>query len=452
MFRSNHWIISFSFIVLDALTVYFLFYCATILRSILSPLLKYPPVPWGDVIVSAQMAIGLVLSMFLLQGLYPGYGLTTIKELEKMGKAITMAFILMATISYLNKPFQIFPRSILPIAWSLLIVILPVMRFITRNLFSLTNFYGVPVIVFGEGEFAEDVVTSLNRIRRLGWRPDSWHTLEKTRFKNEFNPASIAILALKFDSSSVELVRSLNQYFRKVVLIQEGENIGSLWVETREIDGLLGLEFTYNNLSTQNILLKRIIDLAGAMFLLILVSPLLIFISILVALDSPGPIFYRQKRLGKEFRRFDILKFRTMVLGAEEILEQLLQKDPLAKAEYDQFHKLEKDPRMTRAGLLLRKYSLDELPQLWNVLKGEMSLTGPRAYMPAELECMGTFAATILRVRPGITGYWQVLGRHSTSFNKRLQMDEYYVGNWSLWMDAYILLRTVLVVISGKGA
>jgi lipopolysaccharide/colanic/teichoic acid biosynthesis glycosyltransferase len=193
-------------------------------------------------------------------------------------------------------------------------------------------------------------------------------------------------------------------------------------------------------------------DIAGSSLLLLCLSPLLLLVTLLVAIESPGPIFFRQPRLGKDSKPFNVVKFRTMIIGAEDKLAEMLESDPVMQAEYLEYHKLEKDPRVTKLGYFLRKYSLDELPQFWNVLKGEMSLSGPRAYMLSELENMGSYAAMIFRVRPGITGWWQVLGRHQTSFQKRLQMDEYYISNWSLWMDAYITIRTILVILTGNGA
>lgn len=452
MFKNKDWLISILFIALDATMIYGIFRLATVFRRILSPLLQHAPLPWHAVSPVAELGIFLIIGIFLLQGLYPGYGLTAIKELEKMGKSTTLAFILLASVSYLNKSYQIFPRSIFPIAWALAISILPIMRFITRNLLARTKFYGTPVIVFGEGEWAKGVTQSLHRVSRLGWRPYAIHSLENIELKKEYNSTFIAIIASTPEVPLAELVRTLNQYFRKVVLIQKADNFGSLWVETRDLDSYLGLEFHYHLLARRNRWLKRTIDFIGAIFLLIILSPLLILLSALIVVSSPGPVFYRQERLGKDFHRFGVLKFRSMVLGAEEKLQKILEKDPIARAQYDEFHKLENDPRVTQAGVLLRKFSLDELPQLWNVLKGEMSLSGPRAYMPSELDSMGTYAATILRVPPGMTGWWQVLGRHNTSFQKRLEMDEYYISNWSLWMDAYIILKTFLVVLSGNGA
>jgi len=133
-------------------------------------------------------------------------------------------------------------------------------------------------------------------------------------------------------------------------------------------------------------------------------------------------------------------------------LRHLLKESPTIRAEYSKYHKLRNDPRITRAGNLLRRLFLDEIPQLWNVLKGEMSLVGPRPVMDSETGKMGAYAPIVSRVKPGMTGWWQVMGRNQTTFRERFQMDEYYISNWSLWMDVYILLKTVWVVLSGSGA
>jgi len=451
MFRNKAWMISTLFIAMDAIVIYEIFRLTTFIRRMMAPLLQRPPLPWAHVSSVANLGILLIIGIFLLQGLYPGYGLTAIKELERMGKSTTLAFILVASISYLVKSYQIFPRSILPIAWVLAVAILPVTRFITRNLVSRTKFYGRPVVIFGEGESAKDLSRSLRRVSRLGWVPTETRSLKNMVFGRQYGPDHIAILSPPPDILLADLVRELNHHFRRVILIRKAENYGSLWVETRDLDGYLGLEFQYHLLARRSRWLKRGIDILGAIFLLTLFSPLLLALSLWVAVSSPGPVFFRQERLGKDFKRFGVIKFRTMVVGAEEKLVQILAEDPLARAKYEEFHKLEKDPRVTPGGNFLRKFSLDELPQFWNVLKGEMSLSGPRAYMPAELEDIGSYAATILRVPPGITGWWQVLGRHQTSFQQRLEMDEYYISNWSLWMDSYIFLKTILVVLSGSG-
>jgi len=172
---------------------------------------------------------------------------------------------------------------------------------------------------------------------------------------------------------------------------------------------------------------------------------------ILIRLDSRGPVFHTQERLGLGGRRIKFYKLRTMHLDAEQRLEGLLQADPQARQEYQTYHKIRRDPRVTRMGRILRQFSLDELPQFWHVLSGKMSLVGPRAYMVSELPEMGDRASLILQIRPGLTGWWQVMGRHTTTFQHRLQLDEYYLSNWSLWLDIYILIKTVWVFLSGQG-
>jgi len=452
MHQGRNWFISGVFMGIDVIIIFAIFQFSLAIRNLLTPLLQRPPVLWTDVILVTELGVLFIIAIFLLEGLYPGYGLTAIKELEQMVKAITMAFILLAMVSYFNKPFQIFPRSIFIIAWAQCIIILPIIRFLARNLLSRTNLYGVPVIVIGEGEWAEEIINSLKHVRRLGWRVSELLPLKKIADRKKTGSASIAILASNPDDVLDEQIRILNQFFQMVILIQKAENLGSLWVETRDMDSYLGLEFQFHLLNNRNTWFKRAVDVLGSLCLLITLSPLCLLLIILIRMESPGPVFFRQQRVGKDQRMFNVIKFRTMIIDAEAKLRDMLNNDPVMLAEYMEFHKLENDPRVTRLGYFLRKFSLDELPQFWNVLKGEMSLSGPRAYMPSELKDMGSYAAMIFRVRPGITGWWQVLGRHQTSFKRRLQMDEYYISNWSLWMDAYITMRTILVILTGKGA
>lgn len=183
-----------------------------------------------------------------------------------------------------------------------------------------------------------------------------------------------------------------------------------------------------------------------------MILPLILILSLLVRLETGGPIFYRAKRIGKDGRLFSCMKFSTMVQNAEAVLQQILEKDTGAREEYLKYHKLRNDPRVTRIGRFLRKTSLDELPQLWNVLRGEMSLVGPRPYLPRESEDIGISQSEILRVPPGITGLWQVDGRNHTSFDERVQMDLYYVHDWSVWLDLVLLVQTVRSVLLSRGA
>lgn len=452
MTRSKFWLVSLIFLFLDGLLVGSSFYLSTFIRSFLVDWLNLNPVAWETVLSMSQLGVLFVLGIFFFQGLYPGYGLTAVKELELMSKASTLAFILLTTLSFLNKAFIIFPRSIIIITWLICLILLPVARFLERNLLSRTKIYGLPVVIFGDGEWAKEVIRSLKRVRRLGWNPTSKNPVQNINVNENNHSSSIAVLAYEQEVPIAQKIRDLSQKFRKVVLIEATNNYGSLWVEIRDLDSFMGLEYQYHLLSKVNTLVKKISDLLTAFLLVIVLSPLMLIVAILIKLDSKGPILYRQIRLGRDFKPINLYKFRSMVLDADQRLQVLLDSDPAASAMYKSHHKLIMDPRVTRVGRFIRRFSIDEFPQLINVLKGEMSLSGPRAYLPSELDEMGSYAATILRVNPGMTGWWQVLGRHSTSFQKRLQMDEYYISNWSIWMDVYVYLKTVGVVIFGKGA
>ncbi|WP_333657493.1 sugar transferase, partial [Anaerolinea sp.] len=167
-----------------------------------------------------------------------------------------------------------------------------------------------------------------------------------------------------------------------------------------------------------------------------------------IALDSRGPVFHRRRVMGVNGRTFDAFKFRTMYVNGDAILDAY----PELKAQLAREHKLKDDPRVTRAGRFLRKTSLDELPQIINVIKGEMSLVGPRMISPEEMEKYQEHGMNLLTVKPGITGLWQVSGRSDVSYDQRVQMDMYYIRNWSIWLDLQILFRTIPAVLSRKGA
>jgi lipopolysaccharide/colanic/teichoic acid biosynthesis glycosyltransferase len=196
---------------------------------------------------------------------------------------------------------------------------------------------------------------------------------------------------------------------------------------------------------------KRVFDVAAALVLLALAAPLMAAVAVAVKLDSPGPVLFRQERRGRG-GPFPMLKFRTMHVDAERRLADVLAADPALALEYGTYHKLARDPRATRTGRALRRMSLDELPQLWNVLAGDMSLVGPRPYMPHELADHPREREVLSRVRPGITGLWQVSGRHRTTFGERLAIDVRYAETRSAWLDLCILARTVWAVIRAGGA
>lgn len=198
-------------------------------------------------------------------------------------------------------------------------------------------------------------------------------------------------------------------------------------------------------------ILKRIFDIIGAISIIIVLSPLLLYISLKVKKDG-GPAIYGHERIGKGGVSFKCLKFRSMVMNSKEVLEELLIRDPMAKKEWDETFKLKNDPRVTKIGGVLRRTSLDELPQLFNVLKGEMSLVGPRPIITAELERYNEEVDYYLLSKPGMTGLWQVSGRSDVDYETRVYLDAWYVKNWSMWNDIAILFKTIGVVLKKDGA
>ena len=196
---------------------------------------------------------------------------------------------------------------------------------------------------------------------------------------------------------------------------------------------------------------KRLLDLFGALVLIVLTAPLMLIISLLIRLDG-GPAIFRHRRIGLRGKTFPCLKFRTMHIRAREMLAQHLAANPEAQAEWAASFKLKSDPRVTRLGRFLRKTSLDELPQLWNVLRGEMSLIGPRPIVSQEVAKYGVGFALYAQVLPGLTGLWQVSGRNDTYFSRRVDLDCQYIRNWTVALDLKILLKTAGVVARGRGA
>ncbi len=211
-----------------------------------------------------------------------------------------------------------------------------------------------------------------------------------------------------------------------------------------------GMLYSLQSQARQNF--KRTMDV----FLILASSPisvpLILWIAFLVRLTSPGPAFYAQIRIGHRGKKFRAWKFRTMAPNADQALDQTFQENPALQPEWDVNHKLKYDPRVTRFGNFLRKFSMDELPQIWNVLAGEMSLVGPRPIVEQEIELYGEKMELYKTILPGITGLWQVSGRNNLPYAERVRLDEVYILNWSIWMDLFISVKTIWVVITGNGA
>ncbi len=212
---------------------------------------------------------------------------------------------------------------------------------------------------------------------------------------------------------------------------------------SKKINGEISMSLKIYSLS------KRIFDIVSSTLLLIILSPLFLILIVLVKLDSKGPVFFGHKRIGYKGETISVYKFRSMVQNAEEVLRNFT---PEQKAEFEKNFKLDDDPRVTKIGAFLRKTSLDELPQLINIIKGDMSVVGPRPIVQKEVAKYGKYADKLFSVKPGLTGFWQANGRSDTTYDERVQMDMYYIDNRSTLLDIRILFKTVIAVIRKEGA
>lgn len=223
--------------------------------------------------------------------------------------------------------------------------------------------------------------------------------------------------------------------------------------KVEDFDGILMISNSRGVNQAGSYVLKRLMDICAGLCGILILIPLTVFVFIKNRKEGDkGPIFFTQNRIGKEGKEFKMYKYRTMVLGADKILEELMEKDPAIREEYTVNKKLANDPRITSAGKFLREKSLDEFPQFINVLLGQMSLIGPRPYLPREKEDMGQYYDDVVACKPGITGMWQSHGRSDVDFDHRLVLDEYYYRNWSFWLDVTLLFKTVKQVLYGRGA
>lgn len=411
--------------------------------------------------------------LYALYGLYPGVGVSAVEELKRLVTATTLLVLVFAALSFWIRNAEEYSRLTLTLTWLISIILLPLMRDLARIIGIRMQIWGEPVAIIGFGSQGQWALQYFRRNPKLGIRP-----VVVMDLKEHQNYADPGILILKVDD--LMLGRTFEQLtgvktavmaisdvpadfldyitanmqggFRRLILIPNLEQISSYGAVSFDFGGVLGLEVRHNLLDFRQQFVKRMLDLFIVFIGGILASPVILLIFALVFIDTRGDPFYRQSRIGKSGRTFKALKFRTMVKNADDVLKEYLEKDPQLRIEWETNFKLKKDPRVTKVGQFMRKYSFDELPQLLNVLRGEMSLVGPRPIVEKEVRFYGDILGPYTWVRPGITGLWQVSGRSDTTYTERVHLDEYYIRNWSIWLDIYVLARTISVVLRKEGA
>ena len=417
----------------------------------------------GQLLALVPFMAAMAMCLFAGFSLYPGTGLHPALELRKITVAVSLTFATMAPAVWVWQGNAAL-ISIIISAWLISLIMVPLLRGAVREQLCRFRWWGQPLLIIGDKDTASRVYRHFLSHPELGLRP-----LEAVNHWAAGDARNEAICA-----DRLRALRNKHHLFWAIVTNSNGELSGKLVEDYASTFPHVGVVSPNGHLPAANqlvwggsasgvlftnrlllplpriakLLLEYSVVLVGGLCCL----PLIAVLAVLIKLTSRGPVFYAQKRIGKGMQAFWAWKFRTMRVDADQVLQDYLDSDPKLREEWERDHKLKNDPRVTLVGRLLRKTSLDELPQLWNILRGEMSLIGPRPIVTAEIPKYRESFELYTRVKPGITGLWQVSGRNNTTYDERVNLDTFYVLNWSPWLDLYILIRTIKVVLFREGA
>jgi Undecaprenyl-phosphate galactose phosphotransferase WbaP len=416
--------------------------------------------------LSAVLLLAPILGQAL--GTCQSIALPPPRELKALSLATSLAFAGLMLLMFATKSGEDFSRLAILGAWLLSLLTAPVARSLLRRRYCRRPWWGSPLVLLGReridelrANFEQHPERGLRLVAQLdvAFVNNRLHP-QLTTIARQHPKAFILLLPDAFalhhasDTQSLNsLLAELTRHFKGVLLLPDfiADN-PFIWLAPRDLGNSAALLVRQNLYDRRRLLLKRILDLSLIALSACLMLPLCFAIALAIRLDSPGSPIYFQERVGRNGMRFRVCKFRTMVHNADALLQATLAKDNALRREWEQDHKLKHDPRITRVGAILRKTSLDELPQLWNVLKGDMSLVGPRPIVEEEINKYGPVFKDYLRVQPGMTGLWQISGRNDTAYEERVRLDQYYISNWSVWFDIWILAKTMPVVLCSRGA
>lgn len=422
------------------------------------------------------VAVALIyVAIAFRSGLLPASGLSPVLEFRRVVISGGLSFLTIVVVNALIATLSTFEAAVGILGGSLAAVILPFNRALVRHFSAKFSWWGERCLIVGAGPQGQAIYRFFLRSPQRGIRPigmvDRWQRgedLEKPLNSTVSYLGSVERTSRIVRRHSVRWgivpstgcegmdVASVMQYcgdIQNILVVPSQFMIPSLWSVNRECAGMMGVHVRDYLRNPVIAALKRSADVVGAFVGLIFAAPIFVLAVLLIRLKSPGPVFYGQDRVGLNGKIFTAWKFRTMVLNADDVLDEYLEADPVMRQEWIKFQKLQNDPRVIEGvGSFLRRSSLDELPQLWNVLRGDMSLVGPRPCMASQTNLYREVFPLYKRVRPGITGLWQVSGRNLTSYAHRVKLDAYYVTNWSIWLDAYILMRTAKTILFREGA
>jgi len=395
-------------------------------------------------------------------GLYQTISLPPHREIKALFQLTSLMYAIILAVLFLSKSGDVYSRIVIAGSWAATIFILPALRGLCRRRFMRCRWWGRPLVIFDSGDSGRAFWRYLKHRPERGLNPVAMFRLpvEVQEARALFAaaaqkyPKAMSMILQKADQGQcLDYITEASRFFERILVVPSfNDGFRVHWLTPRDLGNSVGLLVRQNLRDKRRLCIKRLTDVLLCAMGSVVLLPLGLVLALAIRIDSRGPIFFRQRRIGRGGKEIRIFKFRTMVDNADEVLRQLLESDPELAAEWESDHKMKNDPRITRVGRFLRKVSLDELPQLLNVVTGDMSLVGPRPIVAGEVQKYGPVYEEYCMVRPGITGLWQISGRNNTSYAERVAFDHYYINNWSVWMDLWILGKTVPVVITGYGA
>ncbi len=414
----------------------------------------------------------LFLLGYARAGLYPGFGIGAVATVRLLSTWTSFTFLLMAATSFAVRAPHHYARVAFALAWLLALLLVPLFRFATLRMARRVPGWLEPVLLVGTGSQVRRTIQALGDAVSLGYRPLAVLSpggggvgesiegvpvigdLDDSVALSKHGIRTVFVEPRSDEAATSRDIERLQAHFRHVVVLRGLQDLPVEGVVIRNLGGLLGIEFNNRLLLFRNRVVKRGLDIVLGSLAFVLSLPIVLLACLAVKIADRGPAFYRQDREGLDGNMIPVWKIRTMYTDSEARLQQHLAADPAARAAWEERFKLENDPRvLPGVGRILRRFSLDELPQIWQVVTGELSLVGPRPFPDYHLEKFEPgFRALRRRVRPGVTGLWQVMVRSEGGVEEQQTYDTYYIRNWSIWMDLYILAKTVVVIVSGRGA
>lgn len=386
----------------------------------------------------AYIAMNALFRLYHGNVFYPAAPVGPVDELRRLvGSSAILHLGVVASLALMYQSTEHYSRAVIVISGILTAILAQPARDMVRYVAKRMNVAQIPVEVIGDGSTVERLRRSLLNDPYIGF---------DVRTKSE-----VAVVCCDMDRFKNEMPELLKRYAH-IEFLPEAVSFPTYGAQAVSFDGIGGIEMVNQRRMKALRLEKAFLDVMLAAVAFCILSPFFVIIPVLVKFTSKGPVFYRQKRLGRNGRTICVWKFRSMYADADKRLKSILDSDPAMKAEWEANFKLTDDPRVTPLGRFLRRTSIDEFPQIFNVFAGDMALVGPRPIVEKEVPYYGDAYSVFSSVKPGITGLWQASGRSDTDYARRVALDVHYVLNWSPWMDVWILFRTVYAVVFMRGA